>query len=145
MLPSKERLNPSLSFTKSNECPFSPFHTQPLRPVPTHFLSLKTVPGVKCRPNHGRRIREEDRDEAAGQAGGISLPKRQISVIDAAENGNIPQSKYPSLTDKVLEGLGGGLGGGEGGSPLDASSMFANEFEAEVTTMSPRFGVKFDI
>lgn len=31
------------------------------------------MPGVKCRPNRGRRIREEDRDEAAGKAGGISL------------------------------------------------------------------------
>ncbi len=75
MLPSKERLNPSLSFTTSNECPVSPFHTQPIRPVPTQFFhSLKTVPGAKCRPNRGRRIREEDRDEAAGKAGGISLP-----------------------------------------------------------------------
>jgi hypothetical protein len=102
------------------------------------------VPGVKCRPNRGRRIREEDRDEAAGKAGGILL-SRIRSLIDAAENGNIPQSKYPSSTDKVLEGLGGGLGGGEGGSPLDASSMFANEFEVEVTKASPQFGVKFDI
>lgn len=67
------------------------------------------------------------------------------SLIDAAENGNIPQSKYPLSTDKVLEGLGGGLGGGEGGSPLDASSMFANEFEVEVTKASPQYGVKFDI
>jgi hypothetical protein len=93
----------------------------------------------------GSSYREEDRDDAAGKAGGISLPKRQFSVIDATENGNIPQSKYPSLKDKVLEGLGGGLGGGEGGSPLDASSIFANEFEAELTTVSPRFGVKFDV
>jgi hypothetical protein len=36
----------------------------------------------------------------------------------------------------VLEGLGGGLGGGEGGSPLDASGMFATEFEAGVTKVS---------
>jgi len=28
------------------------------------------------------------------------------------------------------------LGGGEGGSPLDASDMSANEFEAEVTTVN---------
>lgn len=51
---------------------------------------------------------------------------------------NIPQPKYPSLwiLSIVLEGLGGGLGGGEGGSPLDASGMFATEFEAEVTKVS---------
>ena len=103
------------------------------------------MPGVKFRPNRVRRIREEDRDEAAGKAGGISLPKSQYSIIDAAEIGDIHQPKYPPLTDNVLEGLGGGLGGGEGGSPLDALGMFANEFEAEVTKVNPRFRVEFDI
>jgi hypothetical protein len=74
MLPSKERLNPSLLSTKSNECPVSPLHAITSRPY-SFLLSLKTVPGVECRPNHVRRVREEDRDEATDKAGGKSLPK----------------------------------------------------------------------
>ena len=43
------------------------------------------MPGVKCRPNRVRRTHEIDRDEAAGKAGGVSLPKSQFPVIDAAK------------------------------------------------------------
>jgi hypothetical protein len=62
--------------------------------------------------------------------------QKSVRLIDAAENGNVPQPKYPSSKANVLEGLGGGFGGGEGGSPLDALGMSAKEFEAKVTTVN---------
>jgi hypothetical protein len=51
--PSKERLKPSLHFTKLNECP--PFPCGPHHAIISHLFALsflKAMPGVKCRPNH---------------------------------------------------------------------------------------------